>query len=337
MTLYCAIDLHSNNNVPVVINENDEVLFQKRLPNDLSTVLSALAPFKSDLKGVAIESTFNWYWLVDGLDEAGFKTLLVNPCAVQQYKGLKHTDDQYDAFWLAHLMRLDILPTGYIYPKEERPIRDLLRKRLQLVRHRVTHMLSAQNQLWRTTGKKYETARIKKADRTLLNDIDNPDVSTAIRSNLTIIDVLNQQIAKLESIVKARAVVKPELPYLLTMDGIGDILGQTILLETGDIHRFAAVGNFTSYCRCVKSERLSNQKQKGSNNTKNGNKYLAWAFVEAAHSIIRHNKTAHRFYQKKRSQVNGALATKALAHKLARAAFFIMRDKVPYRPELLFR
>ncbi|MEX2353078.1 MAG: IS110 family transposase [Gammaproteobacteria bacterium] len=336
MTLYCAIDLHSNNNVPVVIDEQDTILLQKRLPNDLPTVLRALLPFQSELQGVAVESTFNWYWLVDGLDEAGFPTQLVNPCAVQQYKGLKHTNDDTDAFWLAHLMRLGILPTGYIYPKGERPVRDLLRKRLQLVRHRVTHMLSAQNQLWRSTGRKYETNRIKKADLTLLNDIPEPDIQTAIKANLAIIEVLTQQITQLESIVKARAIVKPELPYLLTMDGIGNILGQTILLETGDIHRFAAVGNFASYCRCVNSRRFSNQKQKGMNNAKNGNKYLAWAFIEAAHSIIRYNKTAHRFYQRKRAQVNGALATKALAHKLARAAYFIMRDKVPYRPELLF-
>ena len=118
MPLYCAIDLHSTNNVPVVINDNDEILFQKRLPNDLSKVISALEPFKDDLYGVAVESTFNWYWLVDGLDENQFNTLLVNPAAVKQYDGIKHTDDYSDAFHLAHLMRLGILPTGYIYPKE---------------------------------------------------------------------------------------------------------------------------------------------------------------------------------------------------------------------------
>lgn len=153
MKLYCAIDLHSTNNVLVVINEDDKVLFQKRLPNDLQVVLAALAPFKAELHGVAVESTFNWYWLVDGLLENDYNLMLVNTVAVQQYSGLKHTDDESDAFWLAHLMRLGILPTGYIYPKDERAVRDLLRKRLQLVRHRVTHMLSAQNQIWRTTGR----------------------------------------------------------------------------------------------------------------------------------------------------------------------------------------
>lgn len=336
MSLYCAIDLHSTNNVLVVIDDNDKVLLQKRLPNDLTRILSALEPYRSELQGVAVESTFNWYWLVDGLVDHDYHALLVNTCAVKQYEGIKHTNDQSDAFWLAHLMRLGILPTGYIYPPEQRAVRDLLRKRLQLVRHRVTHMLSAQNQLWRTTALTIPAKEIKKADLSLLDPIDNTYVKMAIRSNLDMIATLNQEIERLERAVKQKMGREPEFQSLLTIDGIGDILGLTIMLECGDIHRFPKVGNFTSYARCVDSNRLSNGKKKGSNNKKNGNKYLSWAFIEAAHSMIRHNKTAHRFYQRKRSQVNGALATKALAHKIARAAYYIIRDQVPFKIERLF-
>lgn len=336
MKLYCAIDLHSTNNVLVVIDADDKVLFQKRLSNDLHVVLTALAPFQAELHGVAVESTFNWYWLVDGLLENDYNVMLVNTVAIQQYSGLKHTDDESDAFWLAHLMRLDILPTGYIYPKDERAIRDLLRKRLQLVRHRVTHMLSAQNQIWRTTGCTIANKRIKNLALSVPDLIDDRYIQMAINSNLTLIDALNQQIGKIEGTVKQHMASRPAFQSLLTMDGIGDILGMTIVLETGDISRFEHVGNYSSYCRCVDSKRLSNGKKKGANNQKNGNKYLAWAFVEAAHSIIRHNKAAHRFYQRKRAQKNGALATKALAHKLARAAYYVMRDRVPFTPERLF-
>ena len=337
MTLYCAIDLHSTNNVPVVIDDNDKILYQKRLPNDLSKVISALEPFKDDLYGVAVESTFNWYWLVDGLNDNQLNTMLVNPAAVKQYDGIKHTDDYSDAFHLAHLMRLGILPTGYIYPKEERAVRDLLRKRLQMVRHRVTHMLSAQNQIWRTTGLNVTSKPIKQADFSLLNMIDDRHVRMAIKSNLVIIQALNQQIDELENTVLQQVKLKPEFLSLLTIDGIGKILGMTIMLETGDIHRFPSVGNFSSYARCVDSSRMSNSKKKGANNRKNGNKYLSWAFVEAAHSIIRHNKTAHKFYQRKRAKKNGALATKALAHKLARAAYHVIRKQEPFKLELLFR
>ena len=239
-------------------------------------------------------------------------------------------------FWLAHLMRLGILPTGYIYPASERPLRDLLRKRLQLVRHRVTFMLSAQCQIWRCTGVKVENTLIKQADGQLLRYHDNPELRMALHSNLAILRTLNAQIEAIEQRVKEQIALKPEFQSLLSVDGIGDILGQTIALETGDIKRFSTVGRYASYCRCVDSKRLSNGKSKGQNNRKNGNVYLGWAFVEAAHSIIRHNKTAHRFYQRKRAQRNGALATKALAHKLARACYYVMRDQVPFQAERLF-
>ena len=337
MTLYCAIDLHSTNNVAVVIDDNDKVIVQKRLPNDLNSVIQLLSPYKETLKCVAVESTFNWYWLVDGLQDAGFSTALVNPSAVKQYEGIKHTNDQSDAFHLAKLMRLGILPTGYIYPKQERAVRDLLRKRLQLVQHRVTHMLSAQNQLWRTTGTKVASKLIKQVDESLIPLVDDIHIKMAIQSNLNMIQVLNKDIHLLESTVLNHCHLRPEFLSLLTINGVGPILGLTIMLEVGDIKRFKKVGNFASYCRCVDSGRFSNGKKKGSNNHKNGNKYLSWAFVEAAHSIIRYNKTAHRFYQRKRDQKNGALATKALAHKIARAAFYIMRDQRPFESDLLFR
>ena len=126
MKLYSAIDLHSNNHVLTIINEQDQKVFERRLPNKLAVTLQALTPYQEDLCGIAVESTYNWYWLVDGLMDAGYQLHLVNTAAVQQYEGLKHTDDNHDAFWLAHLLRLGILPTGYIYPKEQRAVRDLL-------------------------------------------------------------------------------------------------------------------------------------------------------------------------------------------------------------------
>src|SRR5262245_26777654 len=152
MSLYGGIDLHANNSVVVLINEQDEVLYQKRLPNTLSTILEQVAPYQTALKGLVVESTYNWYWLVDGLMDAGYHVHLANPAAIQQYDGLKYTDDHSDARWLAHLLRLGVLPEGYIYPKEERAVRDLLRKRGQLVHQRTANLLSIQSLISRTTG-----------------------------------------------------------------------------------------------------------------------------------------------------------------------------------------
>ena len=336
MKLYCGIDLHSNNHYVSVIDQEDKRLIEKRLSNDLTKTFALLEPYRSDLQGIAIESTFNWYWLVDGLMEAGYPVSLVNTSAVKQYEGLKHTDDQYDAFWLAHLMRLGILPTGYIYPKEKRSLRDLLRKRMQLVQCRTTHVISAQAQYWRSTGCRLSSQDIKKCSEDLLSDITDQNLWLSIQSNLNVIQLLNAQIKTIEGCILPQCEDLAEYQQLKTVFGIGKILSQTITLETGDIHRFHKVGNYTSYCRCVDSKKTSNGKKKGVGNKKSGNKYLAWAFMEAANFAIRFYEPSHRFYQRKLSKRNMMIARKAVAHKLARASYYVMRDNVPFKPEQLF-
>ena len=123
MRLYAGIDLHASNNFLAVIDENGKRVYRKKLANETELILSVLGSFEEEMAGVVVESTFNWYWLVDALGDAGYRVHLANPCAIQKYSGLKHADDKHDAFWLAEMLRLGILPTGYIYPKEERPIR----------------------------------------------------------------------------------------------------------------------------------------------------------------------------------------------------------------------
>lgn len=335
MMLYCAIDLHSDNNVLVIINSNDNILFQRRLPNDLGAVLGVLEPYKYRVLGVAVESTFNWYWLVDGLIEAGYNTTLVNTAKVKQYEGLKHTEDKYDAFWLAHLMRLGILPKGYIYPRKERAVRDLLRRRGQLVNHRTIHVLSIQNQYWRNTAIKLKADYIKQRGD-YIEDLEDENIQLALSSNYEVMQALGEQIRKIEKRVKRQMKLRPEYELLLGVDGIGYILALTIMLETGDISRFKKVGNYASYCRCVESKHTSNNKKKGKGNEKNGNKYLSWAFIEAANFATRYSEKARRFHQKKMAKTNDVVATKALAHKLARACYYIIRDQVPYDEDRLF-
>src|SRR6266498_3665653 len=164
MKLFGAIDLHSNNNVTVLIDERDEVVYRKRLTNDLRLIIEQLSPYQSTLEGIVVESTYNWYWLVDGLMEKEHRVHLANTAAIQPYEGLKYTDDDSDARWLAHLLRLGVLPQGYIYPKEERAVRDLLRKRSQLVHQRTANLLSIENLFTRNTGKSINANRIKALD-----------------------------------------------------------------------------------------------------------------------------------------------------------------------------
>jgi len=331
MKLYGAIDLHSNNNVTVLSDEQDRVVYEKRLPNDLSLIAEELATYRDSIQGIVVESTYNWYWLVDGLMDEGHKVHLANTAAIQQYEGLKYTDDQYDARWLAHLLRLGVLPQGHIYPKQHRPVRDLLRKRGQMVRQRTVNLLSIQNLFSRNTGSSMNANRVKRLDSKEIEElIPNADLALAIKANLAMLECADGQVDILEKAVIGRVKLKSEFELLKTVPGIGLILALTIMLETGDIGRFATVGDYASYCRCVGSKKISNGRKKGQGNTKNGNKYLAWSYVEAANFAIRFSARIKSFYQRKKSKTNGIVAIKAVAHKLCRACYYIMKDQVAF-------
>ena len=329
MKLYGAIDLHSNNAVSGLIDEQDTIKMRKKSPCELDVILNTFEPFKESVEGIAVESTFNWYWLVDGLMDAGYPVHLVNTAAVKQYEGLKYTDDDSDTFWLAHLLRLGILPTGHIYPKESRPVRDLLRKRCQLVQQRTTHILSIQNLWIRNTGVKLSCNSIKQLSYEHIEQrFDDPNLVLAIDSNRLIMLALAEQVKQVEKRVLEQAKLDPHYRYLLSVNGVGKIIVLTIMLETGDINRFEKVDNFISYCRCVDSKRLSNGK--------NSNKYLSWSFIEASNFAIRFYEPAKHYYQRNMAKTNRAVAIKALSHKLARASYYVMRDQVPFDPEKIY-
>jgi transposase len=191
--------------VVVVLDEQDHIVYQKRLRNDLVEILHAFAPYQGALQGVVVESTYNWYWLGDGLLEAGYQVHLANTAAIQQYEGLKYTDDHSDARWLAHLLRLGILPEGYIYPKEERAVRDLLRKRSQLVRQKTANVLSIENLPVRNLGSPVNGNRIKQLTEAEVEQlVPEPEVALAIKSNLAVMQCLEEQIESVERVVLAR-------------------------------------------------------------------------------------------------------------------------------------
>jgi transposase len=328
---YSGIDLHSNNSVVTVTDEEDRVVAEKRLPNDLAKILSFLLPWRETLAGVVVESTFNWYWLVDGLHAAGFKVHLANTTAIKKYEGLKHSGDETDARYLAHLLRLGILPTGTILPPDQRAVRDLARKRMQLVRSRTAHILAVENITARQHGARISSNQVKRLTVETVDQMALPeDVALAIVTNVAVITTLSVQIDRLERRLQEKVRGRPEYGLLTSVPGIGQVLATTILLETGPIERFSAAGNFASYARCVDSVHTSNGKKKGEGNIKNGNKYLAWAFVEAANFALRYCAEAKRFYERKKAKTNKVVAIKALAHKLARACFHILKERKPF-------
>jgi transposase len=301
------------------------------LPNEITKIVGFLARWKDELAGVVVESTYNWYWLVDGLQDAGLHVHLANTAAIKQYDGLKHSGDETDARHLAHLLRLGILPTGTILPREHRAVRDLARKRMQLVRSRTTHVLAVENIMARQLGGRMTSNQIQRLTADAIDKLPlAADVGLAIKTNVAVIATLQAQIEVVEKRLQERVKPRPEYALLSSAPGIGQTLATVILLETGPIDRFAEVGHFASYARCVDSVRRSNRKKKGEGNVKNGNKYLAWAFVEAANFAVRFCPEAKRFHARKKAKTNNAVATKALAHKLARACYHILKEGKPF-------
>jgi transposase len=338
MKLYTGIDLHSTNSYVGILDETGKRVFKKKLPNDPGVILNTLAQFKNDIVGIVVESTYNWYWLVDLLMAEKYTLHLANPTAMKKYSGLKYADDEHDAFWLAETLRLGILPEGYIYPKEDRPILDLLRKRSHLVRLRTSLVISLQNIINRNNGFKLKKNKIMASTTNHVTPYleTNEDLALAGRVSKDSIDFLTRQIKTVEATIEGKVELREPYANLLTIQGVGKILGLTIMLETGPISRFDKAGNYVSYCRKVSSKWISNDKGKGKGNRKNGNKYLAWAFSEAAELARRYYPEARAYYNRKLKKTNVAIAHAALAHKLARAAYYVMRDQVPFMPEKLY-
>jgi transposase len=334
---YVGLDLHSTNTYVGVLDEQERRVLKGKFPNKLEVILAVLEPHREHVVGVVVESTYNWYWLVDGLMRAGFDVRLMNPTKASAHSGLKYTDDKHDARWIASLLALGILPEGHIMPVEERGLRDLLRRRLYLVHKRTAHLLSLKGIFARSTGKQVSAEDIQKWDCEEIREvIGDPLVVESITVMLPVVRVLTAQIKVVEKRVLEIGKLRNEFRLLQTAPGIGKVLSLTIMCETGDIRRFAGVGNYASYCRCVPSDRMSNFKRKGRGNRKNGNKYLSWAFSEAAHHAIRFEPLAKRYYDRKRARSHLMVASRALANKMARACYYVLRDQVPFDPARAF-
>jgi transposase len=336
--LYVGLDLHGKSTFAGIIDGERKRIYKKKLPNDPEVILGELSPFQSEIVGVVVESTYNWYWLVDLLMEHGYRLHLANPAAIQKYTGLKYADDEHDAFWLAEMLRLGILPEGFIYPKEDRPVRDLLRKRGHLVRLRTSLILSLQGIIARNCEVRLSVNKVKARRTDQVGPLlaGNEDLALAGRVSKESIDFFSDRIREVEGVVERRVELREPYRYLLSIPGVGRVLSLTVMLETGPISRFSKVGNYASYCRKIRSRWLTNGKVKGRGNSKNGNRYLAWAFSEAAEFARRYDEDARVYYNRKKQKTNFMVAHNALAHKLARAAYYVMRDQVPFNSAKLF-
>lgn len=251
--LYAGADLHGNNVFLSICDQEGGNVFRKRVKPNLAAVNAALDPFWGRIKVLGVESTFNWYWFVDGLQEQGRNVKLGNPAQMVQFEGIKITNDLTDADWLAEQLRLGIFPECYIYPKDARAVRDALRRRQLFVQRRTQVILSLGGLLERYGLPSPSAAKMEKWT---VADIQATDLDDWVKLQLeTLLEAVHESDRLAKKIEKqVLAFVKPTQQYLriTTLPGIGIALGMLIVLESGDFKRFPTVGDYASYCRSVK-------------------------------------------------------------------------------------
>jgi transposase len=332
---YCGIDLHARTMYLCVLDQEGRTLLHRNLPTDPDIFLTAIAPFREELV-VAVECIFTWYWLADLCAREGIPFVLGHALYMKAIHGGKAKNDRIDALKIATLLRGGMLPQAYVYPPEMRSTRDLLRRRLHLVRQRgqlLAHIQNTHYQYNLPTPKARITYRANREG--IAEKFSDASASQSVSSDIELAGHYDSLIRDLELFLTRKAKLHDQSNFfrLRSIPGVGKVLAMTLLYEIHDIDRFERVQNFASYARLVKCEKSSSGKKLGTGGSKIGNVHLKWAFSEAAVLFLRANPPAQRYLQKLRKKHGKAKSLSILAHKLGRAVYFMMKRKEPFSIE----
>lgn len=330
MSMYCGVDLHSQSVQICIINESGAKVKESRLSTDLGLILKVLDAYGPDVQ-VAVESTNNWYWLVDGLQEAGYDVRLAHTFALKLISQAKVKTDRRDAHKLARLLRIGELPEGYIYPKEQRGLRDLIRRRQKLAWDRARCYQEIRGFMLKHNCNSMSTGELKLLDPADLAKLPFPE-ETRMYCELVLEKsfLLSGQIQTVEAYLKKRTSHEPMVQTLQGLPGIGPLLAMVIFYETGDITRFISRRHYSSYCRVVPPVSQTGETVHRGPGGKAGNVYLKCAYSQAAVSAVSHYSDIRRFRDRKigprPSRLRRLVANCIVAHRLALAAFVLLSE-----------
>ena len=338
-TFYCGIDLHAKKMFVCILNDDGEIVLHRNLPTDADALKRTLAPFRDGLV-IGVECMFSWYWLADWCREEGIEFVLGHALYMKAIHGGKAKNDKLDSEKIARLLRGGTFPLAYVYPKEMRGTRDLLRRRTYLVRRRAELLAHIQN-----TFTQYNVATRNGTGRDRLKDGDpamhftDESVQYMLRADARVVEHLDETIVKLESHLIRHAKIDDPIRFQLlkTIPGVGPVLALVMLYETQDVERFDNLGQFVSYARLVACAHESAGKKQGTGGRKIGNAHLKWAFGEAAALMIRSTDEAKAFMQKMTPQRGKARAGALLSAKIGRAVYWMMKRKQPFDAEKFWK
>ena len=326
---YCGIDLHTKKMYICILDGTGETVIHQNIRTDPEAFLRIIAAYREDIV-VAVECMFTWYWIADLCASEGIPFVLGHALYMKAIHGGKSKNDKIDSHKIAVLLRGGMLPQSYVYPARMRAARDLLRRRNHLVRKRAELLAHIQN-----TRHQYNLedplGRIAKPKNRqgVVERFDHPCVQKSIAVNLEIISAYDRILERLERDIIRTANEHDALSYnlLKTIPGVGRILALILLYEVENIDRFPRVQDFVSYARLVKCAKESNGKKYGTSGKKIGNAHLKWAFSEAAVLFLKGNEAGKRYLDRLTSKHGKGKALSILAHKLGRAAYFMLKDK----------
>jgi len=335
---YCGIDLHVKTMYVCILDAAGQVLLHRNVPATPEAFLQTVAPYRDDLV-VAAECMFTWYWLADVCAAEGITFVLGHALAMKAIHGGKAKNDKIDSHKIVGLLRGGLLPQAYVYPDAMRATRDLLRRRLHLVRKRGQLLAHIQNTRAQYNLPAFGRRLAYPANREGVREhFPDRSVRKSIEVDLTLIEQYDTLITDLELTIvrEAKRHDGDAFHRLRSVPGIGKVLALTILYEIHDITRFDRVQEFASYARLVKCKKQSGGKILGTSGPKMGNVHLKWAFSEAAVLCLRGNPAAQRYLTRLATKHGKATALTILAHKLARAIYYMLHRGHAFDPNTFF-
>jgi transposase len=309
-----------------ILDSAGQVRVQRNLPSTPAALLETIAPYREDLV-VAVECMFTWYWLADVCAAEGITFVLGHALAMKAIHGGKAKNDKIDSHKIAGLLRGGLLPQAYVYPAGMRATRDLLRRRLHLVRKRGQLLAHIQNTRAQYNLPAFEKRLAYPGNRDgVVERFSDPSVRKSIEVDVVLIDQYDALVNDLELTIvrEAKRHDGDAFHRLRSVPGIGKVLALTILYEIHDIHRFDRVQEFASDARLVKCQKQSGGRTLGTSGAKMGNVHLKWAFSEAAVLFLRHTKDGKKLLTRMTKKHGKGKALSILAHKIGRAVYYML-------------
>ena len=327
---YGGVDLHGHELYLCLLNAEREKLVHRPIKNLRTDIrLKVLSPYLDKDLVLAAESSWGWYWLADFCAEHGIHFVLGHALYMKAIHGGKVKNDKIDSEKIALLLQGGLIPQAYVYPREYRALRDLLRRRLRFVQERAElcgHLQVLNSQSNNKTLKKVK--QDKSARKYIADRFEDINIKKSVEMDLSMIEHCDKIISKLEWHIgkHARQAYYKELAILMSVKGVGKTIALTIMLEIGDLERFPTVGQFASYARLVRGSFVSANKKYKSKGKKIGNPYLKRVLSEAAMLVCGFNEDIDRWRKKRERRYGRGKSYAILAHKLGRAFYHMLKQ-----------